>query len=68
MGVAAADLELFHDLVSGHRTGRCHQQSMDLRHGSIDPPLTPQGTPLADKFVPRLFKFFSLAAHIFSIY
>jgi hypothetical protein len=53
MGISAADLEIFHDVVGAKRCRRGNEQCMDLSHGAIDPPGAPDNAPLTYKLVPR---------------
>ncbi len=70
VGVAAADLEVGHDFVSGESGFAGHEEGVNLRHGAVDPPRAAHGTPLGDKLVAGLGQkvgsFF--IAHIFNIY
>ena len=54
VGIAAADVQLFHDLIRARRVRRRHEQGVNLRHGAIDSPGRADAAPLRDKFIPRL--------------
>ena len=68
--VAAADLEILHDLIRGQGPVIGHEQGVDLGHGAIDAPGTAHRAPLGDKFITgkgkRILGFFF--AHIFNKY
>ena len=65
VGIAAADLQLFHDLVSTHRLWSGHEQGVNLGHRAIDAPLRAERTPLGHELFACLFPGWFLAAHIF---
>ena len=48
-GVAAADLEVRHDVVGAHRLARDVEQGVDLRHRSADAPDTAHPPPGLDE-------------------
>ena len=66
MRVSATDLESSHHLVSAHNIGSGHEERMNLRHRSIDPPLGTHDPPLAHEFLTGIFESGAFLIHLLS--